>query len=147
MQGVGGFTGWTALRESVWAYPALEVAHLVGVALLLGNLALVELRLLGLGRALDPVPLARLALPLVLAGFALAALTGLFMFASQPLELVANRAFQAKLALVLLAGANAAWFHLRGSLARRDIIAKAQATASLATWVAVIACGRLIAYV
>ena len=138
---------WTAVRESVWAYPALEIVHLLGVAILLGNLLLVELRVLGLGRALDAVALARFALPVVLAGFGLAALSGLVMFASQPGELLANLAFQAKLALLMVAGTNAALFHARGSLARGDRIARLQASASAVLWIGVVACGRLIAYV
>jgi len=135
------------LRESVWAYPAFEIAHLAGVAALLGSLLLVELRVFGVGGALAPRALARLALPVALGGFALAAVTGLAMFASQPLELLPNAAFQAKMLLVFLAGANAAAFHLRGSLERGDTLAKGQAAASLALWLAVLACGRLIAYV
>ena len=138
---------WTAVRASTWAYPALEVVHLAGVGLLLGSLVLVELRVFGFGRALPVAPLARLALPVTLAGFGLAAASGLVMFAGQPGELVANRAFVAKMALLVLAGTNAAAFHLRGSLARADGVARLQAGASAALWLAVLACGRLIAYV
>lgn len=130
-----------------WAYPALEVVHLVGIALLLGNLVLLELRVLGLVPALPLAALARAALSLVVLGFALAAATGLLMFASQPMELLANRVFTAKLLLICLAGCNAAWFHGRGSLQRGDALAKAQALLSLGLWLAVVACGRFIAYV
>jgi hypothetical protein len=80
-------------------------------------------------------------------GFCLAAATGLLMFASQPMELLANRVFTVKLGLVALAGCNAAWFHGRGSLQRGDALAKAQALLSLGLWLAVVACGRFIAYV
>ena len=76
-----------------WLYPSLEIAHIVGIALLLGNLVLVELRVWGFGVALPIQALARLALTVSLAGFALAATSGLVMFASQPAELLANRAF------------------------------------------------------
>jgi hypothetical protein len=130
-----------------WAYPALEVVHIVGIALLLGNLVLLELRVLGLAPALPLQPLARAALALVLSGFGLAALTGLLMFASQPMELLANRAFTLKMGGVMLAGCNAAWFHGRGSLQRGDAVAKAQALLSLGLWLAVVTCGRFIAYV
>ena len=133
-----------------WLYPALEVVHLFGVALLLGNLMLVELRLWGAGAGTphEPVPGAadRLALALVLAGFALAAASGLAMFASQPLELVGNRAFLLKMSLLMLAGTNAAAFHARGGLGRRDALARAQTLGSLLLWLAILACGRAIAY-
>lgn len=127
-------------------YPALEVVHIVGIALLLGNLVLLELRVWGLGAALPIVPLARLALPLSLAGFGLIAASGLMMFAGQPAELLANRSFVWKMGLVMLAGANAAAFHARGGLQRCDAWAKAQTALSLGLWIAVIICGRWIAY-
>lgn len=136
-----------ALQTSPWAYPALEAAHIVGIAILFGSLVLFELRVLGLGRGVDPGSLGRLALPVSVAGFALAALTGLTMFATQPEELLPNPAFRLKMLLLMVAGANAGWFHARGSLARADAIARLQAALSAITWVAVIACGRAIAYV
>ena len=138
---------WTRLASHPWAYPALEALHLVGVALLFGGLVVFELRLLGLARALDLRALARLVLPLALLGFALCAFSGLCMFATQPQELLANPAFRFKLVLLALAGANAAWFHARGSLALGDRPARAQGLLSLGIWLAVIICGRWIAYV
>lgn len=142
---------FTWLTAHPWAYPALEVAHIVGIALLLGNLVLLELRVLAVlgttAPALPLQPLARAALALVLTGFGLAALTGLLMFASQPMDLLANRVFTLKMGLVALAGCNAAWFHGRGSLQLGDGIAKLQALLSLGLWLAVVTCGRFIAYV
>lgn len=140
------FTGWSALRESSWAYPALEGVHLLGVALLLGNLVLFELRVLGIGNKIELRALARMALPLALLGFALAAGAGLSMFASQPLELLENPAFRWKMLLIFAAGGNAAWFHARGALSKHDTLARLQALASLALWLAVLGCGRAIEY-
>jgi hypothetical protein len=142
----GVLTGWTALQESPWAYPALEVVHLLGVALLLGNLVTFELRLLGLGRRIDRTALAKLALPLAVLGFVLAAASGLTMFATQPGELLANDAFRLKMLLLLLAGGNAVVFHARGSLARHDAVARVQGGVSLLLWVSVLGCGRAIGY-
>lgn len=138
---------FSRLASHPWAYPALETVHLVGIALLFGGLLVFELRLLGLARALDRAALARLVLPLALLGFALCALTGLAMFATQPQELLANLAFRFKLLLLGLAGANAAWFHARGSLQLGDRAARVQGLVSLGIWLAVIICGRFIAYV
>ena len=129
------------------AYPVLEAAHIVGIALLFGNLVLFELRVWGLGTALAVAPLARLSLGLSLAGFALAAASGLTMFATQVGELLANRAFVLKMGLLLLLGVNAAWFHLRGGVRRLDAPARVQTALSLGLWLAVIICGRWIAYV
>lgn len=139
--------GINFLRESAWAYPILEILHIVGIALLLGNLILFEARVLGAGKAIDLTALARLALPLSVLGFTLAATSGLTMFATQPLELLPNPAFRWKMLLVAIAGGNAAWFHARGSLKLNDTVARLQVTASGIIWIAVLSCGRLIAYV
>jgi hypothetical protein len=143
---VVGWDGFPAIAAHPWAYPALEVVHIVGIALLLGNLVLVELRVWGVAPALDLRALARPALALALTGFALAAGSGLTMFAASPGELLANRAFVVKMGLVMAAGVNAGVFHGRASLARPDGIARAQAALSVLIWVAVIGCGRWIAY-
>jgi hypothetical protein len=135
-----------ALATHAWAYPALEVAHILGIALLVGNLVLLEARVWGAGRELPIAPLARLSLSLALGGFALVAASGLLMFGSQPSELIANRAFVVKMGLVMLAGLNAAAFHARGGLQRLDRMARAQTLISLGLWLAVMICGRSIAY-
>lgn len=139
-------TAFAWIATHPWLYPMLEALHVVGIALLLGSLTLLELRVWGLGAALPMAPLARLALPLTLAGFALAAGTGLTMFASQPAELLANRVFVVKLTLLVLAGLNAASFHARGGLQSLDRVARVQTLISLGLWLAVIICGRWIAY-
>lgn len=136
----------SALLSHPWAYPALEVAHILGIALLLGNLVLLELRVFGRGAALPLQELARLSLGVVVAGFGLAGLTGVLMFAAQPQELLANRAFTVKMGLIMLAGCNAAAFHVRGGVGTLDGLARAQLLLSAALWIAVLACGRWIAY-
>ncbi len=134
------------LQSHPWAYPVLEMVHIVGIALLVGNLVLLELRVFGRGRELPVQSLARLSLSLAVAGFTAAAVSGLLMFASQPAELLANRAFTLKMLLLFLAGCNAAWFHARRSLQRLDGMARALMLLSTLVWLAVIACGRWIAY-
>ncbi|HEX2544978.1 MAG TPA: hypothetical protein VHL79_08880 [Ramlibacter sp.] len=137
---------FAGIQSHPWAYPVLEIVHIVGIALLLGNLVLLELRVFGRGAVLDLQALARLALGTAATGFALAAGSGLLMFASQPSELLANRAFTLKMLLLFTAGCNAAWFHGRGSLARCDTTARVLMAASTLLWLGVIACGRWIAY-
>jgi hypothetical protein len=137
---------FSALSTHAWAYPALEVAHIVGISLLLGNLVLLELRVFGRGAALPVRELARLSLSVALCGFGLAAVSGLLMFATQPAELISSRAFTLKMLLLMLACGNAAWFHGRGSLVRLDGLARVQMLASTGIWLAVVVCGRWIAY-
>jgi hypothetical protein len=91
--------------------------------------------------------LASLSLGIAAVGFSLAALSGLLMFASQAEELLTNRAFTLKMILLMLAGCNAAWFHGRASLDKLDATARWQMVASTVIWLAVITCGRWIAYV
>lgn len=136
-----------ALGAHPWAYPMLEVAHLLGVALLLGNLVLLELRVFGRGAALPLEPLARLSLGVAISGFSLAAVSGLLMFGTQPGELLANRVFTAKMVLIMLAGCNAGWFHARRSLQLQDGMARVLMALSSVLWLMVLTCGRWIGYV
>ena len=140
------FVGLPGIATHPWAYPALEVVHIVGVALLLGNLVALELRVWGAVPELPLRALARLALALSACGFALLLGSGLLMFAAAPAELLANRAFVVKMGLIALAGLNAASFHARDGLRRADAVARAQTLASVLLWVAVVALGRWIGY-
>lgn len=137
---------FAALKSHPWAYPALEIVHILGIGLLLGNLFLLELRVFGKGAALPVKDLARLGLGIVVVGFCMAAASGLLMFATQAAELLTNRAFTLKMLLLCTAGCNAAWFHGRGSLDKLDGTAKLQMLVSSVLWVAVVSCGRWIAY-
>lgn len=138
---------FAALTASVWAYPALEVVHIFGIALLVGNLVLLEIRVFGRGSVLDVRALATLSLAIAGIGFLLVAASGLLMFATQAAQLLANRVFTLKMILLMLAGCNAAWFHGRGSLDKLDALARWQMVLSTLIWLAVITCGRWLAYV
>ncbi|CAG9171561.1 hypothetical protein [Cupriavidus pampae] len=147
-----------ALRASAWAYPIVEIFHLAGMALLFGSIVVVDMRLAGFGRQLPVTILLRHALPLSIIGFLLIAASGVLLFMAHADELIGNRAFLAKTALVLLGLANAAWFHVgpyRQLLrpgsdweagGRPPAGARACAWISLSTWILVICAGRLIAY-
>ncbi len=136
-----------AIRRSVWAYPALETIHIAAFATVFGALMLLELRVFGAAPAVPLPPLARLAVPVALVAFTVAVVVGVLMLISNATELIVNRPFQIKMGLILMAGANAWWFHRRHSLVLHDGVAKAQSLLSLLLWLGVIACGRLIAYI
>lgn len=141
-----------AMRGGVWLYPIVETIHIVGFVLLVGAVAMFDLRLLGLGRALPLRALARHLLPWSVAGLLVVVPTGLLLFSTQPQAFIANRAFLIKLALIAAAGLNAALFHwqagrhMDGWQAAIPVPARLHAAASLLLWVAVIAAGRMIAY-
>ena len=138
--------GLAVIGSSAWIYPALEVLHILGIALLLGSLVLLELRVWGLGPELPPRALARLGMPVSVGGFLLIVASGSLMFSSQPGELLANRVFVWKMGLIATAGANAVFFHLRDGLIKLDALARVQIVLSLGLWVGAIICGRWIAY-
>ena len=135
-----------SLQSHPWAYPALEATHIVGIALLLGNLVTLEMRVWGAAPTLPVQALARLSLGIAAVGFALVAASGLLMFATQASELLANRTFVLKMGLLAAAGCNAAWFHGRGSLRKLDLAARLQMLVSTALWLGVLVCGRWLAY-
>ena len=114
--------------------------------LLVGSLVVLELRVWGFAAELPVKPLARLSLSVTLCGFGVVVASGLLMFAANPAELLANRAFLIKMGLVQVAGLNAAWFHGRDSLVRCDALARVQTVLSMGIWLAAIICGRWIAY-
>ena len=135
------------LKTNAYAYPTLETMHLIAIALVFGTLWIVDLRLLGVIRAIDARLLAKTLLPWTLVGFALALLTGLTMFVSRIGDFISNPAFIIKMCLLLAAGANAEALHARGALDESSAITKTQAALSIAMWIAIIFCGRWIAYI
>ena len=142
------------IRGSPWAYPAVETVHIVALALLFGSIAVVDLRLLGVSRALPVTLLLRHALPVSMLAFTLAAATGSLLFLTHADDLVGNRVFVLKMGLIMLAGVNAAVFHTGAHADIRSwdsgcaapLAARLGAGVSLSLWISVIACGRWIAY-
>ena len=148
-----------ALRDSDWLYPAVQIAHLWGVALLFGSVAVLDLRLLGFGRRIPVKTLAAHVMPWSAASFVLIVPSGLAMFAANASELIDSPVFVAKMCLILAAGVNAALFYtitfpsvdVWDSEEMRKLApppsARLAGAVSLLVWAAVIACGRLLAYV
>lgn len=135
------------LKTNPYAYPSLEIVHIIGIALVFGTLWIVDMRILGLMRNFDVNQLAKHVIPWTIAGFLLVAISGFTMFVSRAGDLINNPAFVVKMCMIFAAGTNAAVLHARGAIDTTKIITKAQAVLSILIWVAVIACGRWIAYV
>lgn len=135
-----------ALRQSRWVYPAINTAHVFGIALLFGAIVPMDLRLLGVWRR--DVPLAvvvRLLKPVAATGAALAVATGLMLFSVQAGDYAALPLFGVKLALVA-AGLGHALLAGRGLAGAPRRQRQRAGAVSLAVWISVVICGRLLGY-
>lgn len=149
---VGDWPGARALRASWIAYLLVNAAHILGIALLLGAILVLDLRLLG---ALTAVPLAVMG-PLqervAALGLGLAVLTGLWLFTVRPAEYAANPAFLIKLALLAAAFANIGLQHAnagyRQALKDGPVTAGVRVSAALSAmlWLSVVVAGRWIGF-
>ncbi|MDB5682554.1 MAG: conserved hypothetical rane protein [Sphingomonas bacterium] len=145
----------TVVRENGLIFPWLEVLHVLGISAVIGSIAIVDLRLLGLASTTYPVSrLAKSMLPITWIGFGFAVVTGLLMFSSQPITYFDNFAFRMKMLTLLAAALNMAVFHLltwRGlALWDRDApvpgAAKIAGLLSILIWIAIVALGRWIGF-
>jgi len=135
------------LNESPLTFPFLECIHIVGFAFSVGTIGLVDLRLLGVGlRNYTPQEIAQSMAPWTLFGLGIMLTSGPMLFSSDPDMYYLNRAFQIKMALLLLAIV----FHYT---VRRKVVAsgsagagKAVACVSLAMWVGIIFAGIFYAF-
>jgi hypothetical protein len=142
------------IAESWW-FPLLESLHVVAVALVVGAILMIDLRLLGVAaRSYAVSALSRDLLRWSWLGFAMATVTGIGLFITRAYYYVGNPAFQAKLVLLLLAGVNIAVFHFvvardqttwdqaQSNAAATPLKAKLAGLASLLLWSGVVLAGR-----
>jgi hypothetical protein len=134
-----------------WLGPVFDVLHFVGMALVFGCAAIVNLRLLGVARSLPVAPLRRL-FPWAAVGFLITAITGVGFYAGNPSQ-YQNWVFGAKMLFVALALINAVWLYagqmgqrLQAIGAGEDApgVAKLVAASSLILWLGVMLWGRLL---
>lgn len=143
------------LNESEWAFAAIESVHVIALALVIGTIAVIDLRLLGLAWAQRPyTEVSREVLPWTWGAFAFSVVTGSLMFVTQAPMYFVNTAFRVKMLLLLLVGINMLIFELitaRGAARwgqRTPIPAAGRiaATLSLAFWIAIVFFGRRIGF-
>ena len=146
------------MNEYEWLWPLCEVLHFVGMALLIGTIGALDLRILGLGKSIPIAALERFV-GLGIAAFAINAITGFLFIAgnvgSPPLDYLSNLSFRLKMIFIVAAGLNALAFYVfgvaRGAAATQPggsagSAAKVIAALSIFTWLGVICFGRLIMY-
>ena len=140
-----------AVRNMPGLFPATEMAHFIGLSLLIGVMLVVDLRILGAFRQTSYNSVLKL-LPLAVLGFAINLISGVFFIAGNPYLYFTNPAFFVKLGVIALGGLNALWFTFAehrqiaglGNDATAPLLARVMAGASLAMWIAVILLGRLL---
>jgi hypothetical protein len=138
------------MRGGKGLYPAVNIAHLAGLLLLVGPIGVLDLRIIGLGRPIQIAALSRLATPLAVAGLVLLSASGFLLFAADAGPMVRSTVFRTKMALAVLALVNALLFRRlfpeleRG--AEPSPLARVMSAASIGLWLAVGCLGRLIAY-
>jgi uncharacterized membrane protein len=145
----------TAIREGSVLFPWIECVHVLALTLVIGSIAVVDLRLIGVtsrDRAVTDVT--RAVLPVTWIAFVCAVITGVLMFSSNATTYGVNIYFRVKMALIVLAGINMAVYHLavnRGAQSwrtARDTPTRARIVGgvSLCLWLAIVAAGRWIGF-
>jgi len=142
------------IRQSLWLYPALEIVHILGIVLLVGAAFLFDLRLLGFSRNLPVSALSKYLLPWSQRGLILIVPSGILLFLTNAQALGVDPVFWIKVSLIMVAALNVYVFHRyvyrpfkrRGASGDLPGMARMCAGVSIAVWIAVVACGRLLAY-
>ena len=174
LTGIEAFEPVVWLRRSAWGYAAVNGTHILGIALLVGSIIHVDLRLLGLWRGARWREGLTNILPIARAGFVLAVLTGLMLFSVRAGKYVENPAFLLKMGLLVLVLVNVVLFHrvfLAKALGPRPVngdpfrspkdpsgdarrlnaeitsAMRLSALASLMLWIAILGAGRAIGFV
>ena len=143
------------IRENELLFPWIEAIHVLAVTLVIGSIALVDLRLIGvraLNRAISNI--SKELLPITWMAFLAAAITGAILFTSNALSYSQNFYFISKIILLGLAGINMmcfqfiigknldSWNHYQ----QLPTAARIAGAISLTLWISIIFCGRWIGF-
>lgn len=143
------------MAASSYAFPAFETLHVMAITTVIGFIAIVDLRLLGVASLGYPITrLSRAMLPTTWIAFVISVISGIVLFTSQPAAYFDNTAFRVKILLILFAGINMVVFHFMtmrnihewdkgGSI---PLGARLAGLISLIVWVLVVAFGRWIGF-
>jgi hypothetical protein len=139
-------------RDSTIAYATLNAIHIFSIALIVGSIVTLDLRILGLFRGFSVATLAPPLTRVAVTGIYCAMVSGFLLFSVRPLAYVVNPAFLAKITLVTLGVINAlalrstrAWqFALDGEPVSDSV--RAAALRSILIWAGAILAGRWIGF-
>ena len=138
-----------ALRGSRWFYAGVNAAHILAIALLIGSIIPLNLRLFGVWRAISRETVVRVLAPVAASGLVLALITGPLLFSVRAREYSDVGFLQLKLAFIAvgvlsaLALCRAHGFLLRDAPRGRLV---GHAVLSTVCWLGALVCGRLIAF-
>ena len=164
MHGLSSMSIWQSIQsstlgdtiaESTWMFPTLETIHVIALVTVIGTITIMDFRMIGVAsRNVAVTQVSKDTLPFTWAAFVLAAITGLLLFTSKAPDYVANPYFLWKLVIMSLAGLNMMYFHFftYRTVEHWDLdpsvpgAVKLAGFLSLACWLGVVFCGRLIGF-
>jgi hypothetical protein len=134
---------------SMWAWPAAETVHFLGLSLSFGVLIAVNLRILGVIKHIPFADVHRL-LPWGMLGFGANLVTGMFFFVGQSAQYTSSALFYWKIVFLMIAGANFLYLTVFGKAWNAEfdsnLADKAMAVVSLLAWLAVLYAGRMLPF-
>jgi hypothetical protein len=145
----------TYIASSTWAFPTIETIHVFFLVIVVGTVAIVDLRLLGVAsRNRSVSKLSNDVLPITWVAFLGALITGSLLFSSKATHYLADIPFRFKMVCMAFAGLNMLIFHF---MTYRDVqawddqavtptAARVAGALSLIFWIGVVAFGRWIGF-
>jgi len=141
------------IAESTWLFPALEALHVLALTFVVGSVAMMDLRLLGIGRDRPVSEVLERSLPWTWSAFAVALVAGGLLFSSKALTYYEDLPFRIKFACMALAGLNMLVFHLVTARRMADwergtppLAARMAGGISIVLWISIVAAGRWIGF-
>lgn len=147
-----GFFSWVRESTSLFAFPGILLLHTIGMGLVVGISAGIDLRILGIAPALPLAPMEKF-FPVLWIGFWINAVTGTILLLADATTKLANADFYVKMVFIALALINQRMLKTRvfrdPLIDNRPLSAnvKILAVTSLFFWLGAITAGRLMAYV
>ena len=140
------FSMWVLGSDSIWSFPTILTLHTIGLAVLVGAAIVIDLRVIGVGRAVPLETIGRLY-RFVWAGFVVNLASGIVLFVVRAADHAVQPMFYLKLAFVAAGVGFSVAIERRAF--RAPLIppsARLMAALSLVCWLGAITAGRLMAY-
>jgi uncharacterized membrane protein len=134
-----------------WVWATLQTLHFLGLTLMFGVAAVVDLRMLGMMKSISFTALHRF-IPWAILGFGIDLITGMSYFVGAPWQYATSILFQLKIALIMLASLNVAYFTVFdevwviGAGDNAPFTARAVAASALALMFGILYCGHMLPF-